>query len=138
MAGLCEGGNEPSGSLKAILLEMPTSPQQPKKKIVFQWISAHCGLTGNNAADYLAKKGCGNIQKPANQDFSCHNPGDPRNETVRLTGFLELGKDATTLPPCGFDGYLSILLNEEVGHPTEEATEVPGRRRAELHQTKAE
>ncbi|KAJ4441057.1 hypothetical protein ANN_10907 [Periplaneta americana] len=43
-------------------------------------------------------------------------PGFSRNEviftTVKLTGFLEFGKDATTLPPCGFDGNLSILLNE--------------------------
>ncbi|KAJ4428287.1 hypothetical protein ANN_24305 [Periplaneta americana] len=61
MAGLCEGCNEPPGSLKA---------------------------------------------------SNCHNPGDPRNETVRLTGFLEFGKDAATLPPRGFDGRLSILLNE--------------------------
>ncbi|KAJ4451278.1 hypothetical protein ANN_02739 [Periplaneta americana] len=42
----------------------------------------------------------------------CHNPGDPRNETVRLTGFLEFGKDVATLPPREFDGNLSILLNE--------------------------
>ncbi|KAJ4427509.1 hypothetical protein ANN_25157 [Periplaneta americana] len=62
MAGLCEGGNEPTGSLKA-----------------------------NN----------------------CHNPSDPRNYAVKLTGFLEFGKDAATLPPRGFDEYLSILLNEE-------------------------
>ncbi|KAJ4449762.1 hypothetical protein ANN_01166 [Periplaneta americana] len=43
---------------------------------------------------------------------SCQNPGDPRNETVRLTWFLEFGKDAETLPPRGFDGSLSILMNE--------------------------
>ncbi|KAJ4437233.1 hypothetical protein ANN_17368 [Periplaneta americana] len=42
----------------------------------------------------------------------CHNPGDLRNYAVKLTGFLEFGKDATTLPPRGFDGSLSILLNE--------------------------
>ncbi|KAJ4429802.1 hypothetical protein ANN_22006 [Periplaneta americana] len=42
----------------------------------------------------------------------CHNPGDLRNYAVKLTGFLEFGKDAATLPPRGFDGHLSILLNE--------------------------
>ncbi|KAJ4439424.1 hypothetical protein ANN_07548 [Periplaneta americana] len=42
----------------------------------------------------------------------CHNPDDLRNYAVRLTGFLEFGKDAATLPPRGFDGHLSILLNE--------------------------
>ncbi|KAJ4448157.1 hypothetical protein ANN_10170 [Periplaneta americana] len=45
-------------------------------------------------------------------EVNCHNPGDPRNETVRLTRFLEFGKDAATLPPRGFDGDLSIFLNE--------------------------
>ncbi|KAJ4439496.1 hypothetical protein ANN_07620 [Periplaneta americana] len=44
--------------------------------------------------------------------FRCHNPGDPRNYAVKLTGFLEFGKDATTLPPHGFDGNLSTLLNK--------------------------
>ncbi|KAJ4445670.1 hypothetical protein ANN_12354 [Periplaneta americana] len=43
---------------------------------------------------------------------SCHNPDDLRNYAVKLTGFLEFGKDAATLPPRGFDGHLSILLNE--------------------------
>ncbi|KAJ4442103.1 hypothetical protein ANN_11969 [Periplaneta americana] len=61
MAGLCEGGNEPPGSLKA---------------------------------------------------SNCHNPDDLRNYAVKLTGFLEFGNDAATLPPRGFDGHLSILLNE--------------------------
>lgn len=38
-----------------------------KKKVVLQWIPAHCGLIGNDSADYLAKKGCNIIQKPATQ-----------------------------------------------------------------------
>lgn len=42
-----------------------------KKKIVFQWIPAHCGLAGNDSADYLAKKGCSIIQKP-NTQLSYH------------------------------------------------------------------
>ncbi|KAJ4426163.1 hypothetical protein ANN_26972 [Periplaneta americana] len=33
-------------------------------------------------------------------------------ECMKLTGFLEFGNDAATLPPRGFDGHLSILLNE--------------------------
>ncbi|KAJ4431152.1 hypothetical protein ANN_19747 [Periplaneta americana] len=44
--------------------------------------------------------------------ISCHNPGDLRNYAVKLTVFLKFGKDAATLPPRGFDGHLSILLNE--------------------------
>ncbi|KAJ4449063.1 hypothetical protein ANN_00458, partial [Periplaneta americana] len=43
---------------------------------------------------------------------SCDNPGDLRNYAVKLTGFLKFGKDSATLPPRGFDGHLSILLNE--------------------------
>ncbi|KAJ4428532.1 hypothetical protein ANN_24576 [Periplaneta americana] len=31
---------------------------------------------------------------------------------LKLTGFFEFGKDETTLPPRGYDGSLSILLNE--------------------------
>ncbi|KAJ4450346.1 hypothetical protein ANN_01766 [Periplaneta americana] len=38
---------------------------------------------------------------------------DLRNYAVKLTGFLKFGKDAATLPPRGFDGHLSILLNED-------------------------
>ncbi|KAJ4431118.1 hypothetical protein ANN_19713 [Periplaneta americana] len=34
------------------------------------------------------------------------------SETVRLTRILEFGKDAATMPPRGFEGNLSILLNE--------------------------
>ncbi|KAJ4433826.1 hypothetical protein ANN_16138 [Periplaneta americana] len=49
---------------------------------------------------------------PGNAMKGFQLPGDPRNYAVKLTGFLEFGKDATTLPPRGFDGSLSILLNE--------------------------
>ncbi|KAJ4429756.1 hypothetical protein ANN_21960 [Periplaneta americana] len=52
------------------------------------------------------------ILSPRPNMHSCHNPGDPRNYAAKLTGFLEFGKDAATLPPRGFDGSLSILLNK--------------------------
>ncbi|KAJ4438755.1 hypothetical protein ANN_14706 [Periplaneta americana] len=51
-------------------------------------------------------------QKIGTRRQRCHNPGGPRNYAVKLMGFLELGKDAITLPPRGFDENLSILLNE--------------------------
>lgn len=34
-----------------------------KKHVVFQWIPAHCGLSGNDKADFLAKKGTKGVQK---------------------------------------------------------------------------
>ncbi|KAJ4439507.1 hypothetical protein ANN_07631 [Periplaneta americana] len=49
---------------------------------------------------------------PSQDNTHCHNPDDLRNYAVKLTGFLEFGKDAATLPPRGFDGHLSIFLNE--------------------------
>ncbi|KAJ4435042.1 hypothetical protein ANN_23615 [Periplaneta americana] len=61
-------------------------------------------------ADKLKKKWAGHVMR-LNTD-RCHNPDDLRNYAVKLTGFLEFGKDAATLPPRGFDGHLSILLNE--------------------------
>ncbi|KAJ4433908.1 hypothetical protein ANN_16221 [Periplaneta americana] len=63
----------------------------------------------------LSSKFSGSSLKVCGSRFcerNCHNPGDLRNYAVKLTGFLEFGKDATTLPPRGFDGSLSILLNE--------------------------
>ncbi|GFV59886.1 uncharacterized protein LOC103524116 [Trichonephila clavipes] len=33
-----------------------------KGKIVFQWVPSHCGLWGNERADFLAKKGTGILQ----------------------------------------------------------------------------
>ncbi|KAJ4448978.1 hypothetical protein ANN_00370 [Periplaneta americana] len=59
---------------------------------------------------------------------SCHNPDDLRNYAVKLTGFLEFGKDAATLPSRGFDGHLSILLNEGCDWLLKEKTRFPSQR----------
>ena len=46
---------------------MSISPKNLMKKVVLQWIPAHCGLIDNDSADYLARKGCSIIEKTATQ-----------------------------------------------------------------------
>ncbi|KAJ4449067.1 hypothetical protein ANN_00462 [Periplaneta americana] len=98
MAGLCERGNEPSGSLKAISVGLKPDGL---------W-----RVLGINPFDLITWLGFSEVFPDQKTNAGCHNPGDPRNETVRLTGFLEFEKDAATLLPRGFDGSLTILLNE--------------------------
>ncbi|GFS75221.1 uncharacterized protein LOC103524116 [Trichonephila clavipes] len=43
-----------------------------KGKIVFQWIPSHCGLWGNEKADFLAKKGTGILQN-FRRDLTLHS-----------------------------------------------------------------
>ncbi|GFU49114.1 uncharacterized protein LOC103524116 [Trichonephila clavipes] len=43
-----------------------------KGKIVFQWVSSHCGLWGNERADFLAKKGTGILQN-FRRDLTLHS-----------------------------------------------------------------
>ncbi|GFW60506.1 uncharacterized protein LOC103524116 [Trichonephila clavipes] len=38
------------------------TPGKDKRKDLFQWVSSHCGLWGNERADFLAKKGTGILQ----------------------------------------------------------------------------
>ncbi|GFV65935.1 uncharacterized protein LOC103521360, partial [Trichonephila clavipes] len=42
-----------------------------KGKIVFQWVPSHCGLWGNERADFLAKKGTGILQN-FRRDLALH------------------------------------------------------------------
>ncbi|GFW69048.1 hypothetical protein TNCV_2919461 [Trichonephila clavipes] len=41
-------------------------------KIVFQWVPSHCGLWGNESADFLAKKGTGILQN-FRRDLTLHS-----------------------------------------------------------------
>ncbi|GFS97092.1 uncharacterized protein LOC103524116 [Trichonephila clavipes] len=43
-----------------------------KGKIVFQWVPSHCGLWGNERADFLAKKGTGILQN-FRSDLTLHS-----------------------------------------------------------------
>ncbi|GFX25852.1 uncharacterized protein LOC103524116 [Trichonephila clavipes] len=43
-----------------------------KGKIVFQWVLSHCGLWGNERADFLAKKGTGILQN-FRRDLTLHS-----------------------------------------------------------------
>ncbi|GFT16909.1 uncharacterized protein LOC103524116 [Trichonephila clavipes] len=43
-----------------------------KGKIVFQWVPSHCGLWGNERADFLAKKGTGILQN-FRRDLALHS-----------------------------------------------------------------
>ncbi|GFX31443.1 uncharacterized protein LOC103524116 [Trichonephila clavipes] len=43
-----------------------------KEKIVFQWVPSHCGLWGNERADFLAKKGTGILQN-FRRDLTLHS-----------------------------------------------------------------
>ncbi|GFX50944.1 uncharacterized protein LOC103521360 [Trichonephila clavipes] len=43
-----------------------------KGKIVFQWVPSHCGLWGNERADFLAKKGTGILQN-FHRDLTLHS-----------------------------------------------------------------
>ncbi|GFT77616.1 uncharacterized protein LOC103524116 [Trichonephila clavipes] len=43
-----------------------------KGKIVFQWVPSHCGLWGNERADFLAKKGTGIFQN-FRRDLTLHS-----------------------------------------------------------------
>ncbi|GFX24818.1 uncharacterized protein LOC103524116 [Trichonephila clavipes] len=43
-----------------------------KEKIVFQWVPSHCGLWGNETADFLAKKGTGILQN-FRRDLTLHS-----------------------------------------------------------------
>ncbi|GFV04431.1 uncharacterized protein LOC103524116 [Trichonephila clavipes] len=43
-----------------------------KEKIVFQWVPSHCGLWGNERADFLAKKGTGILQN-FHRDLKLHS-----------------------------------------------------------------
>ncbi|KAJ4444866.1 hypothetical protein ANN_06663 [Periplaneta americana] len=92
---------------KAIVDErFRNSKEQDHKSVI--------GHEGQAAAQRIVGMGCfyGKLRKSDMIELCCHNPGDLRNYAVKLTGFLELGKDAATLPPRAFDGHLSIILNE--------------------------
>ncbi|GFW81439.1 hypothetical protein TNCV_377871 [Trichonephila clavipes] len=43
-----------------------------KGKIVFQWVPSHCGLWGNERADFLAEKGTGILQN-FRRDLTLHS-----------------------------------------------------------------
>ncbi|GFW47061.1 uncharacterized protein LOC103524116 [Trichonephila clavipes] len=43
-----------------------------KGKIIFQWVPSHCGLWGNEKADFLAKKGTGILQN-FRRDLTLHS-----------------------------------------------------------------
>ncbi|XP_054711239.1 uncharacterized protein LOC129220834 [Uloborus diversus] len=45
-----------------------------EKTVVFQWVPSHCGLPGNEKADFLAKKGC-NILQSSPGPLSLHSAG---------------------------------------------------------------
>ncbi|KAJ4427664.1 hypothetical protein ANN_25312 [Periplaneta americana] len=64
MAGLCEGGNEPPGSLKVIYKKLETL----NWTIHFAWVKAHVGLAGNELADHLAKQAASNNELPVSFD----------------------------------------------------------------------
>ncbi|KAJ4447580.1 hypothetical protein ANN_09587 [Periplaneta americana] len=51
MAGLCEGGNEPAGSLEAILISLAQTDQKEKKELVGSLVEKKVftdGCTGRN------------------------------------------------------------------------------------------
>ncbi|GFW94665.1 hypothetical protein TNCV_4247051 [Trichonephila clavipes] len=52
-----------------------------KGKIVFQWVPSHCGLWGNERADFLAKKGTGILQNFC-RDLTLHSA------KLEIKGFL--------------------------------------------------
>ncbi|GFW93656.1 uncharacterized protein LOC103524116 [Trichonephila clavipes] len=54
-------------------IERARTPGKDKKgKIVFQWVPSHCGLWGNERADFLAKKGTGILQN-FRRDLTLHS-----------------------------------------------------------------
>ncbi|KAJ4432179.1 hypothetical protein ANN_20795 [Periplaneta americana] len=84
---------------------------------VIMWSVANEALTANTGADTYFRF----MTSYTNTSDKFHPVPSSQHCTVatilvtlemRLTGFLEFGKDAATLPPRGFDGSLSILLNE--------------------------
>ncbi|GFU82303.1 transposable element Tcb1 transposase [Trichonephila clavipes] len=54
-------------------IERARTPGKDKRKeIVFQWVPSHCGLWGNERADFLAKKGTGILQN-FRRDLTLHS-----------------------------------------------------------------
>ncbi|GFU84276.1 uncharacterized protein LOC103524116, partial [Trichonephila clavipes] len=49
------------------------TPGKDKGKIVFQWVPSHCGLWGNERADFLAKKGGTGILQNFRRDLTLHS-----------------------------------------------------------------
>jgi ribonuclease HI len=62
--------NEDSQNKKVILARYEIRSRQTKGvKVMLQWVSSHCGLIGNEKADYLAKMGSNKKQPPNRISF---------------------------------------------------------------------
>ncbi|KAJ4433828.1 hypothetical protein ANN_16140 [Periplaneta americana] len=141
MAGLCEGGNEPPSSLKAIQLEgslvrhckeeISKNANWPLHRNFSRRSEEEIQLTAikeeSNTEQHTPTPTIDNCTSQSQKSAVVQETLKTMTNSVetgrlsklpqsclemRLMEFLEFGKDAATLPPRGFDGSLSILLNK--------------------------
>ncbi|GFS70069.1 uncharacterized protein LOC103524116 [Trichonephila clavipes] len=83
-----------------------------KGTIVFQWVPSHCGLWGNERADFFAKKGTGILQN-FRRDLTFHSAKLEIKrifrESFRLTAY-RVARDKPWRNPTVFQVLLVLLL----------------------------
>ncbi|GFW69458.1 uncharacterized protein LOC103524116 [Trichonephila clavipes] len=87
-----------------------------KGKIVFQWVPSHCGLWGNERADFLAKKGTGILQN-FRRDLTLHSAKPEIKRIFRESFHLTASRVARDKP-------WSTLCKKSHGTPSSRAAAV--------------
>ncbi|GFX16729.1 uncharacterized protein LOC103524116 [Trichonephila clavipes] len=81
-----------------------------KGKIVFQWVPSHCGLWGNERADFLAKKGTGILQN-FRRDLTLHSAKLEIKRIFRESFHLTASRVARDKPWSPSSSLLLLWLN---------------------------
>ncbi|GFX07850.1 uncharacterized protein LOC103524116 [Trichonephila clavipes] len=74
-----------------------TPGKEKRKEIVFQWVPSHCGLWGNERADFLAKKGTGILQN-FRRDLTLHSAKLEIKRNFRESFLLTISRVARDKP----------------------------------------